>query len=112
MDFASRLTNYLKKVYFLYSNKPLAFEYDEVKNRRNQIKHSISFQSAQKLWEDVNAIEEKAGYADELRYYRTGMIEGKIFTAVYTWRGWKVRIISVRRARVKEVLRYGKKKKN
>jgi uncharacterized DUF497 family protein len=40
--------------------------------------------------------------AAEERYVTTGEIDGPFFTAVWTWRGDAVRLISVRRARDEE----------
>jgi uncharacterized DUF497 family protein len=38
----------------------------------------------------------------------TGMIAGKLWSAVYTMRGKTVRLISVRRARIDEAESYGR----
>jgi len=43
---------------------------------------------------------------DEVRYALIGMIEDKHWTAVYTLRKDKIRIISVRRSRKKEIAIY------
>ncbi|MBV9288160.1 MAG: BrnT family toxin [Hyphomicrobiales bacterium] len=42
----------------------------------------------------------------EPRFLVIGKIGGRVWTAVFTWRGNRVRIISVRRARKDEVERY------
>jgi uncharacterized DUF497 family protein len=44
--------------------------------------------------------------AGELRYLVVGMIDGKLWTAIMTWREDRARIISVRRARHVERQRY------
>jgi uncharacterized DUF497 family protein len=43
---------------------------------------------------------------DELRYLVIGLIDGKHWSAVMTYRGENVRLISVRRARTEEVKLY------
>jgi uncharacterized DUF497 family protein len=43
---------------------------------------------------------------DEERFLGVGLIEGKFFAVVWTWRGNAVRIITARRARDEEEERY------
>ena len=43
---------------------------------------------------------------DELRYLVIGLIDGKHWSAVITYRGAIIRLISVRRARTEEVILY------
>lgn len=43
---------------------------------------------------------------DESRYLVIGLIDGKHWSAVITYRGANVRLISVRRARTEEVVLY------
>ena len=47
------------------------------------------------------------GEYGEVRYVALGVIDGKHWTAVFTRRGERIRIISVRRSRKKEVEVYG-----
>ncbi|NKC17148.1 MAG: BrnT family toxin [Gammaproteobacteria bacterium] len=82
------------------------FEYDEAKSRANLKKHGIDFFSAQELWNDPDALEIKASSADEPRFLVIGLIQGKHWSAVVTYREDKIRLISVRRSRKKEVLLY------
>ena len=84
------------------------FEFDPEKSIANKDKHGIDFISAQALWEDPNAIKIKARTIDEARYIVIGKIAGKHWTAIITCRNDHVRIISVRRARKKEVQAYEK----
>lgn len=44
---------------------------------------------------------------DEDRFLSMGLIEGKFFAFVWTWRAGAVRIITARRARDAEAKRYG-----
>ncbi|MBA3617220.1 MAG: BrnT family toxin [Actinomycetota bacterium] len=79
------------------------FEFDEVKSRANKDKHGIDFIGAQSLWLDEMLVEVPARTEDEPRFLVVGVISGKHWSAVITYRGNKVRIISVRRARMEEV---------
>ncbi|WP_369695939.1 BrnT family toxin [Phenylobacterium aquaticum] len=46
-------------------------------------------------------------YAVALRRKAVGVIEGRLFTVVYTLRGAVIRLISARRCNVQEARRYG-----
>lgn len=65
-------------------------------------KHGISFPEAQKIWDDPNRLEFLARKEEEDRFALIGKIEDTIWTAIITYRGDTVRIISVRRARKNE----------
>jgi uncharacterized DUF497 family protein len=82
------------------------FEYDERKSLSNLEKHGIDFVDAQVLWSDRDLLEIQARTDDELRYLAIGLIDSKLWSAVFTYRGEIVRIISVRRSREKEVVLY------
>ena len=79
------------------------FEFDIKKSEGNKLKHGIVFDEAQALWEDPDFIEIPIITSDEPRYLVVGMISGKHWTAVITYRGNKIRIISMRRSRKEEV---------
>ncbi len=84
----------------------MAFEFDPGKSERNLAKHGIDFVVAQKLWDDSNLLEIPARTEDEPRFVVIGQIDGKHWSAVITWRGDVIRIISVRRSRAEEVALY------
>jgi len=81
----------------------LLVEFDDVKSQANKSKHGIDFVEAQGLWLDEMFVEIQARTEDEPRFLVVGMISGKHWSAVITYRGERVRIISVRRARIEEV---------
>ncbi len=81
------------------------FEFDPVKSATNRDKHGIDFVEAQALW-TVWGWEQPSPFLSEMRLRRTAACEGKVWTAVYTLRGLRIRLISVRRAREKEVEGY------
>ena len=60
----------------------------------------------QALWEDIDRIEVEAKTQIEKRFVLTGKIVNKHWSAVFTIREDKTRIISVRRARKLEVKEY------
>ncbi|NDJ16417.1 BrnT family toxin [Myxacorys almedinensis] len=82
------------------------FEYDENKSQSNLAKHGIDFIEAQKLWNTPNLLEIPARTQDETRFLIVGKIEDKHWSAVITYRGQNIRIISVRRSRIEEVALY------
>ena len=81
----------------------MEFEFDPKKSVGNKQKHGIDFYEAQALWGDPDLIEIPVKTIDEPRYLVIGTIERKHWSAVITYRGDKVRIISVRRSRKEEV---------
>ncbi len=83
------------------------YEYDESKSLSNKQKHGIDFEEAKELWEDPNAFEiPSTNSEEEDRFLVLGQINSKNYTAIITYRGIKIRIISVRRSRTKEVKLY------
>lgn len=84
----------------------ITFEFDESKSLTNLSKHEIDFVEAQLLWNDPRLLEIPAKTEDEPRYLVIGLINGKHWSAVMTYRGVNIRLISVRRARIEEVALY------
>lgn len=84
----------------------MEFEYDGVKSLANLMKHGIEFVEAQSLWLDKRLVQIQSRFDDEDRWLVVGRIGDQIWTAVITYRGERIRIISVRRARPEEVAIY------
>jgi uncharacterized DUF497 family protein len=82
------------------------FEFDAEKRDTNRAKHGIDFVEAQSLWNDPMLLEIPAKTEDEPRFLVIGQIEGMHWSAIITYRGPNVRLISVRRARTEEVALY------
>ncbi|MEX2125395.1 MAG: BrnT family toxin [Woeseia sp.] len=82
------------------------FEFDEAKSQPNKTKHGIDFIEAQTLWEDPDLLEIPAKTEDEPRFVVIGAVAAKHWSAVITYRGDNIRIISVRRSRDEEVTLY------
>lgn len=82
------------------------FEFDNDKSQANLEKHGIDFRAAQALWDDQDLLEVQAKTVDEPRYLVIGLIGSKHWSAVITYRREKIRLISVRRSRKREVELY------
>jgi uncharacterized DUF497 family protein len=84
----------------------LDFEFDPVKSAANHAKHGIDFDAAQSIWSDPHRIEVPARTTDEQRWIVIGLIDGRCWSAVVTYRDDRIRIISVRRSREGEAALY------
>ena len=82
------------------------FEFDGEKSLSNLDKHGIDFHEAQALWDDPDLLEFPANSDNEPRFLVIGRIATKSWSAIITYRDEKVRLISVRRSRKKEVELY------
>ncbi|AGY56327.1 BrnT family toxin [Gloeobacter kilaueensis] len=84
----------------------MEFEFDDAKSAANKIKHGISFDEAQAIWEDSAYLEIPAKTIDEPRNMIIGLIGNKHWSAVITYRDDRIRLISVRRSRIEEIELY------
>jgi uncharacterized DUF497 family protein len=84
----------------------IVFEFDPPKSESNRTKHGIDFVEAQALWIDPMLLEIPAKTDDEPRYLVIGLIDGKHWSAVITYLGANIRLISVRRSLTEEVAIY------
>ena len=84
----------------------IEFEYDQKKSESNLRKHGIDFDTARGLWLDPDLLEVPARTEDEPRYLVVGRIGNKHWSSIITYRGSRIRIISIRRSRVEEVELY------
>ena len=82
------------------------FEFDAEKSESNRAKHGIDFVEAQRLWNDPMLLEIPAKTDDEVRFLVIGKIDPRHWSAVITYRGGNIRLISVRRSRTEEVVLY------
>jgi len=81
----------------------MEFEFDANKSSSNKMKHGIDFSEARRLWDDPDLVEIPVKTSDEPRFLVIGRISGRFWSAVIAYRGDKIRIISMRRARKEEV---------
>ena len=82
------------------------FEFDEAKSQSNFSKHGIDFVDAKLLWSDPRLLEVPARTEEEPRFLIIGIINEKYWSAVITYRGTNIRLISVRQSRNEEVALY------
>ncbi len=82
------------------------FEFDPAKSQANLVKHGIDFQAAQDVWTDPRFVTLDSPTVSEARFLCIGKIGSTVWTAIFTLRGDRIRIISVRRARLQEVRLY------
>ena len=86
----------------------MRFEWDENKNRINQIKHSVDFYDAIEIFKDdkrIEIIDQRKDYG-EIRYQAIGLVDNEIMHTVYTIRNENHRIISARRGSKNERKNY------
>ena len=87
--------------------KKLIFEWDDAKNNTNQTKHGISFEEAQTVFFDENALEfdDPDHSIDEERFLLLGFSQSlKVLVVCHCYRSDEsiIRIISARKATKKE----------
>lgn len=85
----------------------MQFEFDLAKSASNQQKHGIDFVRAQVLWHSPR-VEVGAKDRGEKRYLVIGLIAGENWSAIVTYLGMTIRIISVRRSTPSEIAFYAK----
>lgn len=90
----------------MYNSYIPDFEFDPDKSAVNKQKHGIDFDQARELWRDPALIEVPARTEDEPRFLVVGKMGGAHWSAVITYRGERIRIISIRRARAEEIETY------
>ena len=73
---------------------PLDFEWDDEKDIVNQLKHGVSFSTAQKAFEDPNRVihDDLEHSEDERRSYCFAKLGGAVLTVRFTYRGNRIRI--------------------
>jgi uncharacterized protein len=83
------------------------FEFDPRKSESNKLKHGIHFVEAQALWKSKHVV---LGAKDPLekRYMVIGTIGREHWSAIITYRGSTIRIISVRKSTLAEIGTYEK----
>lgn len=80
----------------------MEFEFDSRKSISIKEKHGIDFEEAQSLWGDPNRVIVPVRSQNEERYALIAASRTGLWTYIFTVRGEKLRIISVRKARNEE----------
>ena len=81
----------------------MEFEFDPAKSDSNLKKHGMDFERARLLWTDVDLMVIPARTTDEVRFLAIGIIESRHWSAIFTLRNGRIRLISVRRSRREEI---------
>ncbi len=63
----------------------MRWTWDEAKNRRNEQKHGLDFETAQLVFDDPLAVSRADSYPDEERWQTVGVIDGVTVLVVHTW---------------------------
>ena len=84
----------------------MEFEFDSDKSMSNLEKHGINFSDAKQLWRDPKVLIVKARQVTEPRWIAIACIDRKFWSAIFTYRGERIRIISVRRSMAREIALY------
>ena len=77
----------------------MGFEWDEEKRRETLAEREIDFSGMTALFDGRPVLTYPSPRGGEERWVTVGVIERKVFAAVWTVRGENIRIIAVRRAR-------------
>ncbi len=85
-------------------------EYDPAKNQQNLAIRGLSFELVRDFeintaltWQDL-----RYDYGGEIRFISLGTIKNRLYALVFTPRGRKLRVISLRKANTREVEIYDK----
>jgi uncharacterized DUF497 family protein len=85
----------------------MPFEWDEAKRLSNLRRHGVDFVDIHPVFKGrvVEWIDDRLDYG-ELRIVCLGEIDNRVYVVIYTWRGENRRIISARKANVREQRAY------
>jgi uncharacterized DUF497 family protein len=82
-------------------------EWDSKKAASNIRKHGIDFADAVTVFYDDRAVTIRDEAMEDERFVTIGMDAlARVSVVVYTWRGESIRIISARKATIREIRRY------
>jgi hypothetical protein len=85
----------------------MTLEWDPKKAASNLKKHGVRFADAYSVLEDPQALTIDDQHPDEQRHLTVGVDTlGRVLVVSYTWRGDRLRIISVRKATPSERRQY------
>jgi uncharacterized DUF497 family protein len=86
------------------------FEYDPEKSQKNKERHGIDFDEAQELWKVPHTIFPAKASFGEVRYFILGQLFGRVYMAIFTYRGLLTRIISCHKADERWIREYEREK--
>ena len=85
------------------------FEWDDAKRRSTIRKHGIDFKDAKLIFDGRPVLHAPSNQKGEERWIAVGSLEGFLISVIYTFRGEKIRLITVRRANRREREHYDEK---
>ena len=82
----------------------MQFEWDQAKSIENEKKHGVSFEEAIVIWDGIHLEISDIAHSEDgkERNATMGWIGDRVFVVIWTVRGEKIRLISVRKARKNE----------
>ncbi|MBF9150981.1 BrnT family toxin [Novosphingobium sp. 1Y9A] len=82
----------------------MEFEFDPAKDEANRFKHGLKLAFGMRIFRDpFHLLTPTIRIGDEEERWKiTGLVQGKLYTAIHVWRGRTVRFISVRRSNSSE----------
>jgi uncharacterized DUF497 family protein len=89
-------------------NDEVELEWDETKRQQTLKERGLDFSLAALVLSDpdmVQYIDNRKNY-NEIRYIAYGLVYGEILKLCYTWRGKKIRVISIHKIHKKEKEKY------
>jgi uncharacterized protein len=84
------------------------YEWNEGKRQKSLAIHGVDFSAIESFeWRKAVVIADTRKNYGEVRFLAYGPIEDRLYCVVFTVRGQNIRIISMRKANIREVKRYG-----
>ena len=82
----------------------MEFEWDEAKDAAKRAKHGVSLAEGALLnWAvGITQVDGRYSYG-ETRYRRLAALNGRVFACIFTLRGARIRVISLRKANAREI---------
>jgi uncharacterized DUF497 family protein len=89
----------------------MRYEWDDDKAESNLAKHGVAFSDVVRFdWSDVDEIDDKRFDYGETRTNVVGFLDGRLHVLLYTPRDGAKRLITLRKANPREVLRYERRR--
>ena len=83
------------------------YEWDNDKNRDNLVKHGLSFEDAEHVFDGPTFTFEDTRFDyGERRYITFGLLNGRLVVIAHTPRGAKIRVVSMRKGNKREQKTY------
>lgn len=85
----------------------MEYEWDDAKSRANFAKHGVPFETVETFdWQSALVLADDRRDYSEIRHIALGGIGGRLHVLVFTVRGRRIRVISLRKANMREIRFY------